>query len=127
MASVDEEGGGSFSDNNDGNNSRITKMDNDNNSSHSEGSINQREQLSPGKLKLWYDQLSVVQQSWIEMNVNAMLYLECMTAAPQLFGTMVRQQEADDDDDDDNVVGDWEPGDDLVVGGGVLPKTMIRK
>ncbi len=49
--SVDEEEEGSFADNNDGNNSTITKMGN-NNSSNSEGSTNQREELSPGKLKL---------------------------------------------------------------------------
>jgi hypothetical protein len=114
--SVDEEGRNSFADNNDGNNSTITKIGN-NNSSNSEGSTNQREELSPGKLKLWYDKLSVVQQRQIEMNVNAVLYSGCMAAAPQLFDTTVRQQEADDDDDD-NVVGDWNMDDDLVVGGG---------
>ena len=41
-----------------------------------------------------------------------------MAAAPRLFDTTVRQQEADDDDDD-NVVGNWDPGYDLVVGGSV--------
>ena len=47
--SVDEVGGGSFADNNDGNNSTVTKMSN-NNSSNSEGSINHREDLPPGKI-----------------------------------------------------------------------------
>jgi len=51
------------------------------------------------------------------MDVNAVLYSGCMAAAPQLFDTTVRQQEADNDDDD-NVVGDWDPGN-LVVGGSV--------
>jgi hypothetical protein len=99
----------------------ITKMGN-NNSSTSPGSTNQKEELSPGKLKLWYDKLSVVQQRQVEMNVNAVLYSGCMAEAPQLFDTMEHQQKADDDDDN-NVVGDWEPGDDLVVGG-MLPETM---
>ena len=113
MASVDEEGGGSFADNNDGNNSPIIKMGN-NNSSNSAGST----KLSPGKLKLWYDKLSVVQQRQVEMDVNAVLYSGCMAAAPQLFNTMECQQEADNDDDD-NVVGDWNLNDDLVVQGDV--------
>ena len=52
------------------------------------------------------------------MDVNAVLYSGCMAAAPQLFETTVRQQEADDVYDD-NVIGDWDPDDDLVVGGGV--------
>ena len=114
--SVDEKGGGRFSYNNDGNNSPITKMGNKN-SSKSTGSTNQREELSPGKLKLWYKKLSVVQQRQIEMDVNAVLYSGCMAATPQLFVTTVRQQEANDEDDD-NVVGDWDPDNDLVVGGG---------
>ncbi len=87
MASADEERRGSFADNNDGNNSTITKMDN-NNSSNSEGSTNQKEELSPEILKLWYDRISVVQQRQVEMNVNAVLYSGCMAEAPQLFGTM---------------------------------------
>jgi hypothetical protein len=118
---VDEEGGGSFADNIDGNDLTITKIGN-NNSSNSAGNTNQREELSPGKLKLWYVKLSVVQQLWVEMNVNAaVLYSGRMAAAPQLFNTMECQQEADNDDDD-NVVGDWELGDDLVVlGGGCCP------
>ena len=97
-----------------------------NNSSNSAGSTNQREELSPEMLKLWYDKLSVVQQCRVEMNVNAVLYSGCMAAAPQLFDTMVRQQEADNDDDD-NVVGYWDQDDTLVVGGGVLLKTMIKR
>jgi hypothetical protein len=51
------------------------------------------------------------------MDVNAVLYSGCMAAAPQLFDTTVRQQEADNDDDD-NVVGDWDP-DDIWLWGGV--------
>ena len=78
-------------------------------------------------LKLWYDKLSVFQQCQIEMDVNAVLYSGCMAAAPQLLDTTVREQEAEtDNDDDDNVVGDWDPDEDLVVGG-VLPKTMIKR
>ncbi len=122
--SVDEEGWGSFSDNNDGNNSKITKMGN-NNSSNSAGSTNQREELSPGKLKLWYDKLSVVQQCLVEMDVNDVLYSGCVAAATQLFDKTVCQQEADNDDDD-NVIGDWDPDNDLVVGGLFL-KTMIKR
>ena len=111
----DEEGGGSFADNNDGNNSTIAKMGN-NNSSNSADSTKQRVELSPGKLMLWYDKLSVVQQRWVEMDVNTVLYSGCMAAAPQLFDTTVCQQEADNDDDD-NVVGEWDMDDYLVVGG----------
>ena len=85
MASVDEEGGGSFDDNNDGNNSTVTKMGN-NNSSNSASST----KLSPGKLKLWYDKLSVVQQRQVKTDVNVVLYSGCMAAAPQLFEKMVR-------------------------------------
>ena len=64
------------------------------------------------------------------MDVNALMYSGCMAAAPQLFDTTVRQQEADNDDvhnDDDNVVGDWNPDNDLVVGGGVLLVTIIKR
>ncbi len=86
MASVDEEPAPSFADNNDGNNSTITKIGN-NNSSNSAGCT----KLSPGKLKLWYDKLSVVQQRPIEMDVNAVLYSGCMASAPQLCDTTVRQ------------------------------------
>ena len=86
-----------------------------NDSSNSEVSTNHREDLSPEKL--WYDKLSVAQQCQVEMNVNAKLYAGYMAAAGQLFDTTVRQQEADDNDDD-NVIGDWDPDDDLVVGGG---------
>jgi hypothetical protein len=46
------------------------------------------------------------------MSVNAVLYSGCMSAATQLFDTMVRQQEAANDDvhnDDDNEVVDWDP------------------
>jgi len=46
------------------------------------------------------------------MGINALLYAGCMTAAQQIFDTMVRQQEADNDDvhnDDDNEVVDWDP------------------
>ena len=56
------------------------------------------------------------------MDVDALLYSVCMTAAQQIFDTTVRQEGADDDDvhnDDDNVDGDWDPENDLVVGGGV--------
>jgi hypothetical protein len=115
--SVDEKRGRNCADNNDGNNLTVTKMGN-NNSSNSAGSTNQREELSPGKLKLWYDRLSVVQQRQVEMNVNAVLYSGCMAEAPQLFDTMEHQQKADNDDND-NVVGDWNLDDDLVVGGDV--------
>ena len=59
------------------------------------------------------------------MGIDALLYAVCMDAAPRIFDTMVRQQEADNDDDD-NVVGDWDTGDDLVVGG-MLPVTMIKR
>ncbi len=61
------------------------------------------------------------------MDVNAVLYSGCMAAAPQLFDKTVCQQEADDYDDD-NVVGDWDPDNDLVVcgGGGVLPEPLIK-
>ncbi len=112
--SVDEEGWGSFADNNDGNNSKITKMGN-NNSSNSAGST----KLSPGKLKLsWYDKLSVVQQRQVEMNFNAVLYSGCMAAAPQLFETTMRQQEANNNDDD-NVVGDLDLDNDLVLRGDI--------
>jgi hypothetical protein len=62
--------------------------------------------------------ISVDQQRQVDTGIDALLYAG-------LFDTSERKQEADDDDDD-NVVGDWEPGDYLVVGG-VLPKTMIRK
>ncbi len=41
-----------------------------------------------------------------------------MAAAPQLFKTTMRQQEANNNDDD-NVVGDWDPDNDLVLGGDV--------
>ena len=42
------------------------------------------------------------------------LYAGCTAAA---------QQETDtDNDDDDNVVGDWDPDEDLVVGGGCCQK-----
>ncbi len=58
-----------------------------NNSSNSEGSTNQREDLTPGKLNLWYDKLSVIQKCQVEMDVNAVLYSGCMAAAPQLFDT----------------------------------------
>ncbi len=85
-----------------------------NNSSNSASST----KLSPGKLKLWYDKLSVVQQRQVEMDVNAVLYSGCMAAAPQLFDTTVHQQEADNNDDD-NVVGDWDPDNDLDLGGDV--------
>ena len=92
------------------------------NSSNSAGST----ELSPGKLKLWYDKLSVVQQRRVEMNVNAVLYSGCMAAEPQLFETTMRQQEANNYDDD-NVVGDWDLDDDLVLGGGMLPVTNIKR
>ena len=59
------------------------------------------------------------------MDVNDVLYSWCMAAAPQLFDTIMRQQEADNDNDD-NVVGDWDTDNDLVVGGGLL-KTMIKR
>ncbi len=92
-----------------------------NNSSNSAGST----KLSPGKLKLSYDKLSVVQQRQVEMDVNAVLYSECMAAAPQLFNTTEHQQE-DNNNDDDNVVGDWDLDNDLVLGG-MLPETMIKR
>ncbi len=53
-SSVDEEGGRSDADNNDGKHSTITKMSN-NNISNSEGRTNKRKESSPQKLKLWYD------------------------------------------------------------------------
>jgi hypothetical protein len=85
------------------------------NSSNSAGGSNQRKELSPGKVNLWYYKLSVVQQRQGEIDVNAVLYSGCMAAAPQLFDTTVRQQEADNYDDD-NAVGDWDPDNSLVVG-----------
>ena len=59
------------------------------------------------------------------MDVNAVLNSGCMAAAPQLFETTVHQQESDDNDDD-NVVGEWDLGDDLNVGGGVA-KNYIKR
>ena len=43
-----------------------------------------------------------------------------------LFDTTEHQQEANNNDDDD-VVGDWDPDHDLVMGGGVLPVTKIKR
>jgi hypothetical protein len=55
--------------------------------------------------------ISVDQQRQVDTGIDALLYAG-------LFDTTERKQEADDDDDD-NVVGDWEPGNYLVVEGGV--------
>ncbi len=123
--SVDEKGRNSFADNNDGNNSTITKMGN-NNSSNSAGSTKQKEELSPGKLKLWYDNLSVVQQRKIEMNVNAVLNSGCMAETQQLFDTTVHQLDSDNDDND-NVIGEWDLDEDLDVGGGGFAENNNQK
>ena len=46
------------------------------------------------------------------MGIDALLYAGCMDAAPRIFDTMVRQQEAEHYDvhnDNDNEVVDWDP------------------
>ncbi len=61
------------------------------------------------------------------MVVDAVLYSGCMAAAPQLFDTTVREQEAETDNyDDNNVVRDWDLDKKMDVAG-VLPKTLIKR